>query len=317
MLIKDACEQFLLYSRCTKNLSPHTIKAYDRDLTTFQIITGRNTPIIDYDRHKIRDYVNALFEDGLSKATVKRRLACLKTLFKWLENEELMEVSPFYRLDLKIRLPQRLPRNLSSRELNKMLSAIKSALGLSKQTEYSLNDFVDAHKGNLNDITSLVSLELLFTTGVRVSELVGIRLDDIYLKDRYIHIRGKGQRERRVFITDTTIQNLVKTYTDLRQIVNPDHNTFLVNSVGRPATTQTVRIWLKKLSEKAKLSRKATPHMYRHSTATHLLGAGVDITYVQKLLGHQSISTTQIYTHVDHKEVYRNVAKANIRGKIL
>lgn len=317
MLIKDACEQFLIYSRCTKNLSPHTIKAYERDLTTFQIITGRNTPIIDYDRHKIRTYVNALFEDGLSKATVKRRLACLKTLFKWLENEELIEMSPFYRLDLKIRLPQRLPRNLSSRELNRMLSAIKAVLGLPKQTEYAIDDFVGIHKGNLNDITSLVSLELLFTTGVRVGELVGIRLDDIYLKDRYIHIRGKGQRERRVFITDTSIQNLVKTYTHLRQIASPDHNTFLVNSIGRPATTQTVRIWIKKLSEKAKLSRKATPHMYRHSTATHLLGAGVDITYVQKLLGHQSISTTQIYTHVDHKEVYRNVAKANIRRKIL
>ncbi len=317
MLINDACDQFLIYCRCTKNLSSHTIKAYERDLTKFQIITVRKTPIAEYDRHRIREYVNALFDDGLSKATVKRRLACLKTLFKWLENEELIEVSPFYRLDLKIRLPQRLPRNLSSRELNKMLSAIRAVVGLSKTTEYLLDDFGVVHKGRLNDITSLVSLELLFTTGVRVSELVGIRLDDIHLKDRYIHIRGNGQRERRVFITDASIQNLINTYIHLRQIASPDHNVFLINSNGRPATTQTVRIWIKKLSEKSKLNRKATPHMYRHSTATHLLSSGVDITYVQKLLGHQSISTTQIYTHVDHKEVYRNVAKANIRMKIL
>lgn len=317
MLIKDACEQFLIYSRCTKYLSPHTIKAYKRDLETFLIITGQSTPIKEYDRNKLREYVNELFSEGLSKATVKRRLACLKTMFKWLENEEQIEVTPFYRLDLKIRLPQRLPRNLSTQEIRKILNTIKSDLGLPKDIEYTAEEFGEITKRNINEITTLISLELLFTTGVRVSELVGINLDDIYLKERYIHIRGKGQRERRVFISDTAIQNLIKSYIQQRQITHPNHNTLLVNSLGRPATTQTVRIWVKKLSEKAKLSRRATPHMYRHSAATHLLGAGVDISYVQKLLGHQSISTTQIYTHVNHKELYRNVVKANIRRKIL
>lgn len=317
MLIKDACEQFLLYSKCTKNLSPHTIKAYDRDLETFLMITGRNTPIKEYDRNKLREYVNALFEGGLSKATVKRRLACLKTMFKWLENEEQVDVTPFYRLDLKIRLPQRLPRNLSTQEIRKILNTIKSDLALPKEMMYTPEEFGVVTKRNMNDVTTLISLELLFTTGVRVSELVGINIDDIYLKERYMHIRGKGQRERRVFITDIAIQNLIKTYIQLRQITCPNHKVLLVNSLGRPATTQTVRIWIKQVSNKAKLSRRATPHMYRHSTATHLLGAGVDISYVQKLLGHQSISTTQIYTHINNKELYRNVVKANIRGKVL
>jgi integrase/recombinase XerD len=317
MIIKDACEQFLLYSRCTKDLSPHTIKAYERDLDTFLTITGRNTPINEYDRNTLREYVNVLFEEGLSKATVKRRLACLKTMFKWLENEEQVDVTPFYRLDLKIRLPQRLPRNLSTQEIRKVLNAVKSMLSLPKEIEYTLAEFGEITKRDMNNVTTLISLEILFTTGLRVSELVGINLDDIYLKERYIHIRGKGQRERRVFITDVGIQNLIKTYIQLRQITYPNHNVLLVNSRGRPATTQTVRIWIKQLSEKAKLSRRATPHMYRHSTATHLLGAGVDISYVQKLLGHQSISTTQIYTHINNKELYRNVVKANIRGRVL
>lgn len=317
MLIFEACDKFLVYSQYTKNLSPHTVKAYRRDLATFKEITGESTPIKKYDRNEIREYVNALFAGGLSKSTVKRRIACIKTLFKWLENEELIDSSPFHKFDLKIRLPHRLPRNLSSQELSGILGAVKKRLGLDKKTEYKISDFGCITKREINDLTTLLSLELLFTTGIRVSELVGILIDDVYLQERFIHIRGKGQRERRVFITDTSIQNLVKTYIQLRKVTSPNHENLLVNSVGRAATTQTVRIWIRHLSESARLNRRATPHMYRHSTATHLLDAGVDICYVQKLLGHQSISTTQIYTHINHAELYKNVVKANIRRKIL
>ncbi len=317
MLISEACKQFLVFSEQTKKLSPHTIKAYRRDLTTFLEITGYGTPISQCDRKTVREFVNTLFSRGLSKSTVKRRIACIKTLFKWLEGEELIETSPFYRLDLKIRLPQKLPRNLSIQELNKLLSVSKNNLKLARKSIYKARDFSNIGKGNINDLTTLLCIELLFTTGVRVSELVGISLTDIYLKERYVHIKGKGQRERRVFITDTSIQNLITSYILYRQVTNPDHDKLLVNSIGRPANTQTVRIWIKKSSKIANLNRIATPHMYRHSTATQLLSSGVDISYVQKLLGHQSISTTQIYTHINHEELFKNIAKANIRGGIL
>ncbi|MEW8627792.1 MAG: tyrosine-type recombinase/integrase [Candidatus Thiodiazotropha sp.] len=317
MVIQDACEIFIVFCEQTKKLSPHTIKAYRRDLKTFIEIAGPNTKIEIIDRKSINTYVNALFAQGLSKATVKRRLACLKSLFKRLENEDLIDHSPFYRLDLKIRLPQRLPRNLSVQELNKLLSTSKAKLGLPRKSDYEKDDFGTIEKRNINNLSTLLCTELLFATGIRVGELTDIYLSDIYLNEKYIHIRGKGQRERRVFITDNSIQNLIKSYIHYRKVTNPNHEKLLVNSRGRPATAQIVRIWIKKVSKLACLNRTATPHMYRHSTATELLSSGVDIVYVQKLLGHQSISTTQIYAHINHVDLFNNILKANIRRDIL
>ena len=317
MLLREACNTFLTFAENTKKLSPHTIKAYRRDLITFMEVVGIRLRVDGVDRKTINKYVNASFANGLSPTTVRRRLACLKSLFKWLENQELIKESPFHRLDLKIRIPQRLPRNLSVQELGKLLAVAKSRLGLSNRSTYRIKDFGRIAKSNLNDLTTLLCTELLFTTGIRVGELTETSLADIYLSEQYIHIRGKGQRERRVFITDESVRNLIDAYIQFRGVANPDHAKLLVNSVGRPATTQTVRLWLKKLSKAASLSRNATPHMYRHSTATELLGSGVDIIYVQKLLGHQSISTTQIYAHINHQDVLRNVSRANIREGIL
>ena len=318
MITTIACQQFLTYSEYTKNLSPHTIKAYRQDLENFITTTGAKTPVNSYNRNTIHEYINKLFANGLSKATVKRRIACLKCFFKWLENEEAIDINPFQRLDLKIKLPHRLPRNLNTNELRKMLITVRAKLELNQKTNYCFNDFIlPISKSNINDLTTLLTIELLFTTGIRVSELANIKLNDIHLQAGYIHIQGKGQRERRVFISDDNMQNLIENYMHYRKITEPNHTFLLVNSLGKPATTQTIRIWMKLLSKKANLTRRATPHMYRHSAATHLLEAGVDIRYVQKLLGHQSITTTQIYTHVNHNELYDNIVKANVRRKVL
>lgn len=315
MNISEACFKFLHYSEHTKKLSPLTIKAYEQDLSLLVELSGRNKPVQAVDRDTIRDCVSSLFDKGQSKATVKRRLACFKTLFKWLENEDLIEQTPFYRLDLKIKLPHRLPRNLNQHELKKMLKAAKNELGLSAKSKKLC--FKSLEKQHISTLTLLVGLELLLTTGVRVSELTSIQLDDIHLDDRYIHIQGKGQRERRVFITSDNIKRLIKQYLHIRLNTHPQHDSFLINRLGRPATPQTMRLWMAKLSKKANLSRKATPHMYRHSAATNLLEAGVDIRYVQKLLGHQSITTTQIYTHVNNTELYEMIVKADIQGRVL
>lgn len=317
MYLGQSVSGFLFYSQNTKQLSSHTIRAYQLDLEVFVSLIGRNKEIELIDRSILNQFVDHLFTKGLSQATVKRKLACLKSFFKWLENEEAIRDSPFRRFELKIRLPQKLPRNLSSQELNRLLISARKNLRLSKHASYIEDDFSQLTKTNINDLTTLLSIELLFTTGIRVSELTSIALSDIYLTELFIHIKGKGQRERRVFITDQSIKNLIQSYLKFRKITEPNHNNFLVNSRGRPATTQTVRIWLKKISKQAKLNKIATPHMYRHSTATELLNSGVDITYVQKLLGHQSISTTQIYTHINHKDLFTNIVQANIRREVL
>ena len=317
MLVSEACNTYLAHCEQIKKLSAHSVNAYRRDLETFKSIVGGNADIELIDRKSINSFIDASFSRGLSEATVKRRIACIKCLFKWLESEGEIVISPFHQLDVKIRIPQRLPRNLSPLELNKILSVCRSKLRLPRNTEYLRADFGGLSKRKMNEFSTLLCTEVLFTTGIRVGELIDVQLPDIFLEEQYIHIRGKGRRERRVFVTDTSIRNLIDSYIYYRSFVAPNHNNLLVNSIGRPASTQVVRIWLRKISEEAQLSRRATPHMYRHSAATQLLSSGVDITYVQKLLGHQSIETTQLYAHVSHADVLKNVAEANIRRDIL
>ena len=312
MNISKACELFLSYSQYTKDLSPLTIKAYKQDLSLLKELTGEELAVKSITREIVKECVNSLFAKGHSKATVKRRLACYKSLFKWLENEEIIKQTPFYRLDLKVKLPLRLPRNLTHHELKTMYQAAKQQVAFDIYNSCEFSSSI-----NMNQLSIFLALELLLTTGVRVSELTQIQLNDIHLTDRYIHIRGKGERERRVFITNKNIHTFLEKYIRFRLTKNPDHSTLLINKLSNPATTQTIRIWMRKLSEHAKLDRKITPHMYRHSAATNLIEAGVDIRYVQKLLGHQSITTTQIYTHLNNTELYKTIAKANIQGKLL
>ena len=312
MNISTACEQFLSYSQYTKDLSPLTIKAYQQDLNLLVDLTDKNLDVNSVNRDTIRQCVNNLFAKGHSKATVKRRLACYKSLFKWLENEGIVEQTPFYRLDLKIKIPLRLPRNLTQVELKKMHKTAKQELAIDVY-----NPFDTPVSININQMSIFLALELLLTTGIRVSELASIELNDIHLNDRYIHIYGKGQRERRVFITNNNIKIFIKKYLQFREKKQQSHTVLLINSLGNPATTQTIRIWLKKLSERAQLNRVVTPHMYRHSAATTLIESGVDIRHVQKLLGHQSITTTQIYTHINNAELYKTIVKANIQEKVL
>lgn len=310
----EASITFLNYVASTRNLNKLTIKAYQQDLSFLieSIETQKNISSIN--RNDIEACVKSLFSKGQANSTVRRRLACYKSFFKWLENKDLIEQTPFSRLDLRIKLPIRIPRNVSKIELSKMRKAARNNLDFEA---YSSTLRSKTKRKNTNHFTTLLAIELLLTTGLRVSELTNITLSDLHLDERFIHIRGKGQRERRVFITNENINTLIENYLIFRTSLAVNHSNFLVNRIGNPATPQTIRIWLSKLSKDANLCRKITPHMYRHSAATYLLEAGVDIRYVQRLLGHQSILTTQIYTHINDQELYKTIANANIQEVIL
>lgn len=314
MNLTEASERFLSYAQLTRNLNVLTIKAYRQDLSLLITSLKEQKPIALIDRNDIEDCVKFLFSLGQSNSTVRRRLACYKSFFKWLENDQLIDQTPFARLDLKIKLPIRIPRNVSKLELSKMLRTARSSLEFDP---YQTRSIGTKSRNKTNQFTTLLSLELLLTTGLRVSELTNILLGDLHLEERYIHIRGKGQRERRVFITSDSIKTLLEIYLRFRSASNINHQNLLINRIGNPATPQTIRLWLAKLSKEANLDRKITPHMYRHSAATYLLEAGVDIRNVQKLLGHQSILTTQIYTHINDRKLYETIAKANIQESIL
>jgi integrase/recombinase XerD len=316
-----ACEAFLAHGRYARNHSAHTLRAYAQDLAEARALIGGDRPVGAIDRQMLKDYVQALFDGGrLSEASIKRRLACLRALFRWLEDEGAVEVSPFHRLRLNIRLPRRLPRGLSAAELRRLLATAARDLGLSAAGPYRLDELRRAVRpGTMSAFTALVAIEVLFATGMRVGELCDLRRARIDLGDGTIYLRGKGDRERAVFLPDAEVRRLVGAYLELAPAVthaDAQTDAVLLTRRGRPATPQHIRSQIQRIGARAGLSRRVTPHMLRHTAATHLLEAGVDLRYVQRLLGHQSVATTQMYTAVTHANLKAVVRAADVRAAI-
>ena len=314
LTLARAAERFLLHCRLARNLSPHTLRAYGADTADFARFAGSGTELEACDRACLRAYLQHLFEGRrLKEASVKRRMACLKAMFRWLEREGTLEVSPFHRMELNIRLPKRLPRSLTRGELKALLGAAHRALGLGPRAEES--ELLRLGRKRFNDLTALLALELLFATGMRVGELVSITLDRLDLEEGVIAIVGKGDRERRVFVAEAALGRLLAAYLEARATMEGGARTLLVNSRGRPASTQFIRKLMARLAAAGGLARRVTPHMLRHSAATHLLEAGVDIRYVQRLLGHHSIATTELYTQVTDASLKSAITAARARTR--
>lgn len=307
IILGETARQFLIHCRVARNLSDHTLRAYAIDLREFVRFAGAETELGACDRACLRAYLLHLFDQRrLKETSVKRRMACLKAMFRWLEREEAIETNPFHRLDLKIKLPKRLPRSLSTGEVRSLLSAAARAADAGRPVE----------RAGFAGLTTLVALELLFATGMRVGELVAITLERIDLEDGVVRIVGKGDRERRVFLTDAPLRRLVAHYLERRARLAPSGPSFLVTPRGRAASTQYVRQLIHRLRAGSGLARRVTPHMLRHTAATHLLEAGVDIRYVQRLLGHHSIATTELYTHVSDTSLRQVILGAKARQRL-
>lgn len=289
----------------TKGLSAHSLKAYRQDLDDYALWRkrARRKDQDPLSKDAITDWVLALQDRAMAPASIKRRVACLKVMCRWLEDEDIIESSPFHRLRLNIRLPRQLPKNIKRGELKALFAAVGRASneGPKRQTW----------------LTMRLGLELMFTTGVRVGELCAIRLHDIDFTEGSISIRGKGNRERRVYFVDQDMHRSVERYLKTRKKTGTQSEFLLINSWGAPVTPDFIRRQLKKLAERAGIERTITPHMLRHSAATELLENGVDIRFVQKLLGHSSISTTEIYTHVSDSSLRSAIQSANTRKGVL
>jgi len=320
MQLNEVTTQFLSHCRHAKNLSEHTLRAYAIDLDQFQNFAKKDMTIQACDRNIIRNFLQHLFEvRGLKESSVKRRIACLKTMFGWLEDEMLINQTPFYRLSIKIKIPSRLPATLTRQEIKSLLTNPLKKLGFHSRKSYGKNEFFKSilTRQNFIQLTTLLSLEILFATGIRVGELAQIVISDINTSDGVIKIKGKGNIERQVYLPDKEICSLIQTYIKARSLFFPSTQQLLITTRGGSVSTQVIRLLIRKAAEQAKLDRRITPHMLRHSAATHLLIAGLDIRYVQRLLGHKSITTTQIYTHVSNVQLKSAVCKNHPLGKIM
>jgi len=275
---RDAASAFIRHCRSIRKLSPHTVRAYELDLARASQFLGRRAAVAACDRARIHDYVRHLFDvRALKESSVKRHLATLRSFFRWLEEDRGGIEDPFRGTRIRIRMPKRLPRVIARADLRRLLRG------------EGATTFVD--------LTAYVATELLFATGMRVSELASLLDAAVDLEEGTITIVGKGNRQRRVFVPEE-IKSLLRDYRVARDRCASDADTFLINSRGAPASPQHIRRLVRTHGERCAVRERVTPHMFRHSVATYLLEEGVDIRYVQRLLGHRSISTTEIYTQV-------------------
>ncbi|MBF0169394.1 MAG: tyrosine-type recombinase/integrase [Alphaproteobacteria bacterium] len=303
--IAEAVQVFLDHCRIAKCLSAHTLRAYESDLGQFTAFAGSSGTVRDVERDLLRDYARFLFDqEKLKETSVRRKLATLKVMFRWLESEEAIEITPFHRLQMPIRLPKRLPKALAPAEIRDLLLATKRRC---------------LDSDDLAACAFYLALLILFATGLRVGELTSVRLKDIETEDGVILVRGKGNRERRVYLTNKDVLAVLKAYLRARRsVAGADPNgRLLIDGEGIPITAQRLRRQLHRLALLCGFKKRVTPHMLRHTAATQLIEAGVDIRFVQKLLGHASIATTQIYTQVSDASLRATLARANTLGRVM
>jgi integrase/recombinase XerC len=292
--VSAATDAFLRYCTEEKQLAPNTINAYRQDLAEFRREVAGSRHIEKIDAANILAYRNRLSaERALAPATVKRRLACLRALFAWLVRRDIIDGSPFAKTELRIRLPARLPRCLDRGDLRRLMR----------------------HRTAQGPDCAL-AIALLLATGMRVGELASLRLGDIDAAAGRLKIFGKGSRERTVFVTDGGLRDELRAYVSARHAGRKQglESRLLVDERARPLSAARIRHAVARLGRFAGVTRRLTPHMLRHTAATMLLESGTDIRFVQRLLGHRSIVTTQIYTHVSDRALQTALARANILG---
>lgn len=282
--MQSAIARFLRYLAVERNSSELTIKSYREDLTCLVEYLEESQGRIPEPRQvtplDLRGYVSALHEAGYARSSVSRRLASMRSFFRFAQRENLVEVNPAKPLR-NPRPERKLPHFLTTQEIGKLLKAPPT--------------------NELLGMRDRAILETMYSAGLRVSELVAIDLIDLQFDEGLVRVRGKGKRERLAPLGSYACR-AINRWLDRRESLVKDHDDpnspVYVNRFGNRITTRSVGRMLEKYLKLTGLDLRTSPHTLRHSFATHLLDGGADIRSVQELLGHKSLVTTQIYTHV-------------------
>ncbi|NUN23477.1 MAG: tyrosine recombinase XerC [Candidatus Jettenia caeni] len=282
--MQDYVNKYLAHIEHDKNFSLQTLRAYQNDLNQYLsfLRNERCCDLGNVSRLLLRKFLAFLKEQGYSKATIARKLVSIRSLHKYLCREGILEFNPV--------------ENIRTPKLERKLPEFMSV----NDTEVLLNQ-PDLHSSL--SIRDSAMMETLYSTGIRVSELVGIDVADVNFLEGVVKVKGKGKKERLLPIGNYAL-NAIRLYLDKR---GSDNQALFLNKRGGRLTDRSVARALEKYIKKAGLSSKISPHTFRHSFATHLLDQGADLRFVQELLGHANLSTTQIYTHITTerlKQVY-------------
>lgn len=278
-------DNYLLFCQNQKCLDEKTLKAYGIDLAQFLKMIDTDS-LSAIDTNLLEKYICQLHQIYKPK-TAKRKIASVKAFFHYLEYKDYISVNPFSKIHIKFREPVILPKTIPLNTVELFLSTMYNRLTSSKN-----------HYQHRNTLRDIAVIELLFATGMRISELCSLSPSNINLINRTVLIYGKGAKERIIQIGNNDVYQILCEYFNEYQKEIERTGYFFINHLGEPLSDQSVRRMIRKYTNAAAISLHITPHMFRHTFATALLDADVDIRYIQEMLGHSSINITEIYTHV-------------------
>lgn len=303
MLFKEEIEKYLHYCKFQKELDDKTIRAYKADLKQFITLIGENESNLDKER--LNSYLLYLHRTYKQK-TVKRKIASVKALFHYFEEEEIIEINPFHKVKTRFKeeivLPKIIPRNIIEQLLNHLYK------------ERNTKEYSEWHRKII--LRDIAIVETLFSTGLRISELCHLQNKYVDLKNGVLCIQGKGGKERYIQIGNSDVLSMLNIYKNCFEEEIRKAGYFFVNRYGNPLSEQSARRMIHKYADAIQADINITPHMFRHSFATYLMEEDVNIRYIQKMLGHSSITTTQIYTYVTTEKEKEILQKRHPRNKM-
>jgi integrase/recombinase XerD len=295
MLTTDqAIKEFLSHCKYEKNLSPQTLKFYRIDLIQFIVYLQREgypSHIANLDKSCLKAYLVELSQ--WKPKTIKRKVATLKAMFNYLEFEDIIVVNPLRKIRIKIKEPLVLPKSLTKTETGQLLQSAYQSIADAETGGYAYAE----------KLRNAAIVEMLFATGARVSEISNMKVNDIDLVSGKVYIRGKGNKERILYACNPDILRILNSYYHtFREKIDRNGDDLWINRFNKKLSDQSIRLLVRNLKENAKLLKRVTPHVLRHTFATLLLENDVDIKYIQTMLGHSSINTTQIYTQINREQ---------------
>lgn len=288
--------KYLEYLKVVKKYSDKTIESYYDDLTLYNEFLGNNfINILDIDYDTVKEYMKYLYSLNISKSSISRKLSSIRGLYNYLVREDIVKDNYFNRIN-NPKKDKYLPKFLKDEETNKIFEVCK-------------------YDTPINQRNSVI-IELLYATGIRVSELVNIKISDIDINERTIKVLGKGSKERMVIFNNHTKKAIEIYLNDGYHEFNKLSSGYLIlNKDGNKLSERYIRNIINKLVTKAGLDIKISPHTFRHTFATDMLEDGSDLMTVKELLGHESLNTTSIYTHVTNEQIKKVYEMAHPRAK--
>jgi len=288
LTLDQAMAQFVTGYFSTHERSPKTVTAYTLDLRQFRAFLPKRATLRSLRPEHIEEWSARLKEDGYATASIRRKLASVRSFFAYWVRKRVIPFSPMSGIRIELAASRVLPTFMTLEEITAILQAAQR-MWKERATFLSLRN--------------LAIIEVMFATGLRVGELVSLSLSDFRPMERSLLIHGKGRRERLAFFVEQNSYELITTYVTARLATPALCQALFINTTGTALSTQTVANVIRSLCETAGVTKRVTPHTFRHTVATLLLRNGADLRVVQEILGHASITMTQRYTHVAKEHV--------------